>query len=60
MTVAEMKKVLENYEDDVEIAIWHDDGDEGKGWEVKGTHSDEIRNGETGLFIDTGEELPPL
>ncbi len=57
LTVGELKKIMEEYTDDVEICVDLQGND---CYDVETTYDDECRPGRRGLFIQAGEELPPL
>lgn len=60
MNVGELKMVLDQYENDVQVCISTGPEGEDGSFEVSGTYDDLISQGKRGLFLQTGNELPPL
>lgn len=60
MLVGELKMVLDQYDDDVQVGIATGPEGEDGFFEVAATYDDEISTGKRGFFIQTGNELPPL
>lgn len=59
LTVGELKRLLEKYEDDVEVCV---EAEAGMCYEISGTNNydDESRPGQLGFFLSASNQLPPL